>query len=487
MRSATPFFSAFGPLLFGRPPRSFRAELRAQKAHAESLSQLRAAFGSMIPDALLAREKSGVGSRLRLFSSLITFWAFLAQVLSPNSACREALRKVQAWWSLRHGVEISADTSAYCQARARLSNRALHHIRAHLAQRMEANVTENQRWFGRVVKIVDGTNLSMPDTPENQQAYPQPSGQKPGCGFPMMKLTAIFSLASGALLQFARGNLHIHESQLFRSLWDSLTPGDIILADRGFCSLHAIASLLRGKIDSVMRLHQARTVDFRRGQSLGHDDMLVPWRKPAQCPKGCSAEDFAALPPSILLRQIRLRVPCKGFRTQTIILITSLLDPLAYPAQAIRALYLERWSVELHFREIKTVMALDVLRCMRPAMIEKELLMHLIAYNLIRSLIQHAALRHRVALQRISFKGAVDTLRHFADAVQAAHGRPRKQAALLDAMLLILASDLVPPRPNRSEPRAKKRRPKNYHLLTKPRRKMGNLPHRNRPGRTIPK
>ena len=131
MRSDTPFFSALGPLLFGRPPRSFRAELRAQKAHTESLSQLRAAFGSMIPDALLAREKAGVGSRLRLFSSLITFWAFLAQVLSPNSACREALRKVHAWWSLRHGVEISPDTSAYCQARARLSSGVLHHIRAH--------------------------------------------------------------------------------------------------------------------------------------------------------------------------------------------------------------------------------------------------------------------------------------------------------------------------------------------------------------------
>jgi Transposase DDE domain len=487
MRSATPFFSAFGPLLFGHPPRSFRAELRAQKAHAESLSQLRAAFGSMIPDALLAREKSGAGSRLRLFSSLITFWTFLAQVLSPNSACREALRKVQAWWSLRHGVEISADTSAYCQARARLSLRCLDHIHAHLAERMEANVTQDQRWFGRVVKIVDGTNVSMPDTPENQKAYPQPSSQKPGCGFPMMKLVGIFSLASGALLQFARDNLHVHESQLFRSLWNSLTPGDIILADRGFCSFHALASLALGKIDSVMRLHQARKADFRHGKSLGPDDILLAWRKPAQRPKGCPTEDFAALPPSIVLRQIRLRVACKGFRTQSVILITTLLDPIAYPAQAVRALYLERWSVELHFREIKTVMALDVLRCMRPAMIEKELLMHLIAYNLIRSLMQHAALRHRVALQRISFKGALDTLRHFADVVQAAHGKPRKQAALLDAMLLVLASDLVPYRPNRSEPRAKKRRPKNYHLLTKPRRQMGNLPHRNRPGKNPPK
>jgi len=456
MRSTTPFFAAFGPLLFGRPPRSFRAELRSQATHGESLSQLRAAFGSMIPDALLGQEKAGAGSRDRLFSSLITFWAFLAQVLSPNCACREALRKVQAWWSLQHGVAISADTSGYCQARARLPNHALKHIHAHLAERMEANVTQQQRWFGRCVKIVDGTNLSMPDTVENQQAYPQPSSQKSGCGFPMMKLVGIFSLASGALLHFARGSLHVHESQLFRTLWNCLSKGDILLSDRGFCSFLAITSLLNRGVDGVMRLHQGRRVDFRRGKRLGHDDILIRWTKPAQCPKSTTNEEFAALPQSVVLRQIRLRVGFKGCRSRTIILVTTLLDPVAYPADAIRALYLERWSVELHFREIKTVMALDILRCMGPAMIEKELLLHVIAYNLIRSLMQHAALRHRVSLQRLSFKGTLDTLRHFADAVQAANGRPGKQAALLDAMLANVAKDLLPHRHDRSEPRAKR-------------------------------
>jgi hypothetical protein len=486
MRSSTPFFSAFGPLLFGRPPRSFSAQLRSQAAHAESLSQLRAAFGSMVPDALLAREKSGAGSRQRVFSPLVTFWAFLAQVLSPNSACREALRKVQAWWSLQHGIEVSADTSGYCQARSRLPEKTLHHIHVHLAERMEANVTQDQLWFGRSVKIVDGTNLSMPDTPENQEAYPQPSSQKEGCGFPMMKLVALFSLASGALLHFARGSLRFHESQLFRTLWNCLSPGDVLLTDRGFCSYLAITSLSQKGVDSVMRLHQGRPVDFRRGKHLGHDDLLVQWTKPATCPKHCTPEEFAALPPKLTLRQIRLHTAFKGYRTKTVVLVTTLLDPEAYPADAIRALYFERWSVELHFREIKIVMALDVLRCASPAMIEKELIVHLIAYNLIRSLMQHAALRHRVDLRRVSFKGTLDTLRQFANVVDAANGKPRKQAALLDQMLKILAEDLVPYRPNRSEPRAKKRRPKNYQVLNKPRHKMGNLPHRNRPGKKIP-
>ncbi len=479
MAFTTPFFDAFGPLLFGRPPRSFRAELRSQAAHAESLCQLRSALGPMVPDALLPCQESGAGSRVRVFSPLITFWAFLAQVLSPNSACREALRKVQAWWSLRHSVEVSADTSAYCQARSRLSDHALHSVHAHLAERMEANVPVDELWLGRRVKIVDGTNLSMPDTAENQKAYPQPSSQKPGCGFPMMKLLGIFGLASGALLHFARGNLRTHEGPLFRSLWHWLVAGDVILSDRGFCSFFNITSLLNRGVDSVMRLHQARPVDFRRGKRLGHDDMLVHWERPSVSKKHRDAQAFAALPRRVVLRQIRLQVEFKGSRTRTIVLVTTLLDPIRYPAAVIRALYMERWGVELHFREIKIVLALDVLRCASPAMIEKELLMHIIAYNLIRSLMQHAALRHRVDLGRISFKGTLDALRHFADVVQAAHGKPHKQAALLDAMLVIIAEDLVPFRPNRSEPRAKKRRPKNYHFLNKPRHKMGNLPHRN--------
>jgi len=479
MAFTTPFFSAMGPLLFGRPPRSFRAELRSQAAHAESLSQLREALGPMVPDALLAQEKSGSGSRMRVFSPLITFWAFLAQVLSPNSACREALRKVQAWWSLRHGVEVSPSTSAYCQARGRLSDHALANVHAHLAERMEANVPSDELWMGRNVKIVDGTNLTMPDTAENQKAYPQPSSQKPGCGFPMMKLLAVFSLASGALLHFARGNLRAHEGKLFRSLWEWLVPGDVILSDRGFCSFFAIASLLHRQVDSVMRLQQCRIVDFRRGKRLGHDDRLIHWQRPSMPKSHPDAQAIAALPPTLALRQIRLHVAFKGSRTRLIVLVTTLLDPIRYPADKIRALYMERWGVELHFREIKIVLALDILRCLTPDMVEKELLVHMIAYNLIRSLMQHAALRHRVDLGRISFKGTLDTLRHFADAVQAAHGKPHKQAALLDAMLANIAKDLVPFRPNRSEPRAKKRRPKNYHLLNEHRHKMGNLPHRN--------
>lgn len=481
--NTTPFFAALAPLLFGRPPRSLSAALQAQVTKADSLAQLRALFGSMIPDVLLAPAQDGAGSRERLFSGLITFWAFLSQVLSPNSSCREVVRKVQAFWLLlrREKLEISPDTSAYCQARQRLAEKSLDQIHTHLAERMEANTPSANLWRGRRVKIVDGTNLSMPDTAENQAAYPQPSSQKKGCGFPMMKLVALFSLASGALLHFARGTLHIHESQLFRALWQYLVKGDILLSDRGFCSYFAIAHLRARGVDSVMRLHQARQVSFRRGQRLGPDERLLTWQKPAQRTPAWSAQDFAALPETLTVRLIRWQVKVPGWRSRTILVVTTLLDPLAYPAQALAALYLERWNVELHFREIKITLALDVLRCLRPAMIEKELRMHLIAYNLSRALMQDAALRHRVELCRLSFKGTVDSLRHFAAAMDAAHGRPRKQTFLLDALLEMIAKDLLPERPGRNEPRAKKRRAKNYHLLTKPRHEMRVPSHRNRP------
>ena len=482
MRHSTPFFAAFRPLLFGRPPARLDAAWRKKVLGAHCLSHFRGLFGTMIPDALLAPNSEGPGSRRRVFSPLITFWAFLSQVLSPNAACREALRKVQAWWKLR-GIpaDLSEDTSAYCQARARLGKETLDGIHTHLASRMEARAPREALWLSRPVKIADGTNLSMPDTPQNQAAWPQSSNQKEGCGFPMMKVVALFSLASGALLHFASGTLRVHESVLFQQLWRHLKKGDVLLADRGFCSFAAIASLLRQGVDCVMRLHQARSVDFRKGKSLGKDDRLITWKKPAQRPPGCAPEDFAALPETLTLRQIRLQVKVKGWRTRTLIIVTTLLDPLAYPAEALRELYLERWSVELRFREIKVTLALDVLRCLTPAMIEKELLMHVIAYNLVRSLMQHASIRHRVALDRLSFKGTLDSLRHFANAIEAAEGQPRKQAALLDDLLELIANDPVPKRPFRNEPRAKKRRGKNYHLLTKPRHQMRIPPHRNRP------
>ena len=483
MPNITPFFQAFGPLLFGRGPGSQIGKVK----RLDSLGELYELFGDLLPDRLLAMSEEGANSRERFFTPKVTFWAFVSQVLDVGSACRDVVRKVEAWWRWmqkdRTG-EPALTPSAYCQARARLDMQTLRLIHKHLAWSLERRVPGAQLWLGRRVKIVDGTTLSMPDTPGNQQSWPQPSTQKEGLGFPCMKLTGIFSLASGGLEDHATGSLHQHESVLFRSLWEGLDKGDILLGDRGFCSYGALAGLARRGIDSVMRLHQARKVNFREGRRLGDDDRLVTWNKP-QRTEAWSREEWEALPGSLSLRLIRLYVSTPGFRTREVTLVTTLTDAKAYPSEAIRALYAQRWEVELHFHQIKILLGLDILRCKSPELIEKETLMHLIAYNLIRLLMQQAANTHGADVGRISFKGTLDTVRHFAAAIHAARATPRKQDALIAEMLAIIAGDCVPERPGRSEPRAKKRRAKNYHLLTKPRSEMQVPSHRNRPRPSI--
>ena len=335
-------------------------------------------------------------------------------------------------------------------------------------------------------KIVDGTTLSMPDTPGNQQSRPQPSTQKEGLGFPCLKLTGVFSLAGGGLEDYAAGTLHQHESVLFRRLWDHLEKGGVMLGDGGFCPYGALAGLSRRGIDSVLRLHPARKTSFREGRRLGDDDRLVTWNKP-QRTEAWSREEWEALPGSLSLRLIRLQVSTPGFRTREVTLVTTLTDAKACPADAIRALYAQRWEVELHFHQIKILLGLDILRGKSPELIGRETLMHLIAYNLIRLLMQQAANTHEANLARISFKGTLDTVRPFAAASHAARATPRRQEALIDEMLTLIAGDCVPKRPGRSEPRAKKRRAKNDHFLTKPRPDMQVPPHRNRPRLPIQK
>ena len=474
---STPFFSALFPLLFGRPPCRELKNLQARASGSDSISELRKALGQFVPDALLGRHTQS--GRNRLFTPLVTFWAFLSQILSPQSACRDAVRKAQAWWSLGRRLPVSTNTSAYCQARSRLSDQTLLAIHRQTAQRLECNVPTDSLWLGRRVKVVDGTTCSMPDTAESQKAYPQPGSQKPGCGFPMMKLVGLFCLASGALLEVVRGTLRVHESQLFRHLWPHLYPGDVLLADRGFCSFFSLSSLQERGVDCLMRLHQRRRVDFRRGKRLGPEDIVLHWTKPAQRPETLNAQEFSALPDSLTVRQIRLHPKIKGFRVRTIVLVTTLLDPIAFPVEVLGELYFQRWSVELHFREIKTLLRLDILRCLSPQMVHKELLLHMIAYNLIRCLMQQAAICHHVDLSRISFKGTLDTLHHFADVIRAAAAKPRRRAQLYSEMLRLIATDQLPIRPLRSELRAKKRRAKNYQLLTKPRKLMIIIQHRS--------
>lgn len=482
MRDGTPFFRAFGPLLFGRPPVSALAEAFAKFSDLSSLSELRQAFGFYIPQALLSRSTGGDNSRRRIFSLEVVFWSFFDQVQTPNASCREAVRKVMALVRRkfpRAEDSMSPCTSAYCQARARIPLKTMDQINGHLVDHLQSRIPEKDLWHGRHVRLVDGTGVSMPDTPANQALWPQSKNQKPGCGFPSMSLVGIFCLLTGALIQTAHGDRHIHESKLFARIWSALNRGELLVADRGFCSFGAFAALLARGVDSLMRLpeNKMRKAITSQLPNLPNFDVKVIWKRPSQRPPSMTPEEFALLPESIPVRVIRYTIANPGFRTQSVTLITTLLDA-DIPSEDLTELYFRRWGVELHFREIKIHLNMDVLRCLSPHMIERELRMHYIAYNLIRCVMQKAALTHDVPISRLSFKGSLDTLRQFANASVGAESKPRTISALINEMLRTIARDLVPLRPNRSEPRVRKRRPKNYRLLTKPRSNMGPLPHR---------
>jgi hypothetical protein len=347
------------------------------------------------------------------------------------------------------------------------------------AQAADRRVGLGGQLQGRSVKVVDGSSTQLADTSENQKRYPQPATQKPGCGFPVMKLVALFSLTSGAILNAILGSLHHHDLRLLRGLWDQLKKGDILLGDRAFGEYTTVAGLPRQGVDVVARLHHRRKVDFRKAQRLGKNDGLFVWTKGCQQSEILSATEWGLLPAQITVRILRFTATIRGFRSRRLTLVTTLLDPKLYPAQELAGLYARRWRLELCLRDLKTTMGMEELRCKTPDMAEKELLAYLVAHNLIRCLIAQAVARHQVDLERVSFKGSVDALRQYSDAIAKARNQKMRRQ-LWEDLLLNLARDLVRHRPNRSEPRATKRRPKPYPLLNQPRRRFKEISHRNR-------
>jgi len=455
-----------------------------QQISAAPPEELEGLFAPCFPAGLLSQADEGPNSRNRVFSRRVTFWTFLWQTLNPGSSCRSAVRKVKAWFGLLGRPTVKEDDSPYCQARRRLDRDTLERALRASAQAAEQRAPQKWLFHGKEVIVGDGTTSTAADTPENQRAYPQSARQQPGCGFPLVKWVALFSLASGALLDVVMGNKHKAELQLFRKLWDGLKAGMIFLADRGFCDYVTIVALWLRKVDCVLRLNATRPHDFRKGKRLGRYDRLVTWQKPKRKPRTATRKLWRSLPEQFTLRLIRYPVSIAGFRTRHIILVTTLLDPVLYPASELAALYLRRWRVELFLRNVKTTMRMDVLKCKTPEMLYRELMMHLIGYNLVRCLMVEAASIHDVDLERISFKGSVDTLRHFSLVIAKARSH-RQQIQLTNEMLEALASDALPDRPHRVEPRSQKRRPKAYPFLIKPRgelkaKLMGTKNRKNR-------
>jgi hypothetical protein len=469
----TPYLPAFRSRLAALGRRTVHSVRQA------TLAQLQQHLRDLLPEPLLSSEDEGPNSRERVFSLRLTFECFIWQMLKPQTACREVVRQVQALFRLHRRGQVDEGDSAYIQARHRLPKERLEKALAATAEAAERRVWASASLQGRPVKVVDGSSTQLPDTAANQKQYPQPKGQKPGCGFPLLKFVALFSLCSGAILNVVTGNLHHHDLRLLRRLWEVLRRGDILLGDRAFGEYGLLAGLPPQGVDVVARVHHARKVDFRKGQRLARHDRLFVWAKSYRQTDVFSPQEWALLPNEITVRVIRFTAQIRGFRSRRLTVVTTLLDPTLYPAEQIVALYARRWRLELCFRDLKTTLGMEQLRCKSPAMVEKELLAYLIAHNLIRCVIAEAVDRYPADLERVSFKGTIDALRQYSDAIaQSRNQKMRRQ--LWDDLLFNLVQDQVRYRPFRHEPRAVKRRPKPFPLLNKPRHQFKEVPHRNR-------
>ncbi len=482
MKNPNLFLPGFHLATLRRRPRSARQKLADQLAEIrqKSISQLAKCFTDFIPAQTLQPHQSGVQSRRRLFSKENTFWGFFSQILNADGGCAEVVRQFHAFAANRSMALPSSPTSAYCQARSKLSESDLESIQVHTSKQFNQSGTDTTLQNRRVI-VVDGTGISMPDTKENQQVWPQTTQQKPGCGFPQAYICACFNLQTGTLLSYALGNKKSHELIMLREQWDTFNPGDIFLGDKGFCSLYDVYKLQDKGVDSVITLGIRKLVTPNNAdQILGEDDLLIHWPKPKWTERlSYSKEEWLALPDKLVLRQIKVNVTEPGFRTQSFHIITTLTDSNVYSANAIADLYFQRWDIELFFRDIKTTMGMDILRCKSPSMIRKELLMHFIVYNCLRLLMLKAADRADVPVRLISFKASVQALRQWEPLLKSELST-QEQNRLWSLLCDSIAGSVLHSRPGRREPRCKKRRPKNYQRLTKPRHEMQETPHRGK-------
>jgi hypothetical protein len=468
----TPDFPAFAG--------NFAAQLqRLRTVTGPTLHQFELLFGPWIAPWRLAQQDQGDHSRDRLWNLRLTFWTFLWQIAQAGASCREAIRQAQALCRL-HGQHPPPDeNSPYCQARASLPLERLQEIHDGVVAEADSALASKDLWCNRRALVVDGCTVTAPDTPANQKRYPQQSVQKPGCGYPILRILALMSLATGLLTAWATGPWRQSELALLQTLWDYLRAGDVLLADRGFCSWGLLAMCRQRKVDAVFRVKGSRRKDFRYGKRLSRDERLVEWKKPKEPAWTLTAAQWAALPQMLTLRLVRCQLQMPGFRTQKVILVTTLLDSVNFPPAALSKLYYRRWAMELTLRNIKITLQMDHLSCKTPENLEREMRLHFLVHNLVRRLMLEAARRYHVPLERVSFAGSLAVARRFSEALLQAKSQVRRHE-LREELFRVLSDDLVPDRPGRREPRAVKRRPKPYPRLMCHRHKFKEIQHQNR-------
>ena len=431
-------------------------------------------FAQALPETTIQQAADDAGLDFAhgpddVYTPALTLWAFVTQVLSASKSCVAAVARVLV---LRIALDLppcSANTGAYCKARAKLPEDFLRRLTYQIGEAVEDQAPEAWRWHGRRLLLADGCEVTAADTPQNQREYPQPNSQAPGLGFPMIRLVVLLTFATASLVGAAFGphqGKETGETALFRQLLDRLRSGDVVVADRYYCSYWIVAFLHQLRVDVVFRLHQGRRYDFRRGQRLGRGDHIVVWAKP-QRPEWMDPETYAQLPDALTIREVIFRTEVPGCRSAKIVAATTLCDATEYRKEDIADLYHRRWHVELDIRAIKQTLGMDQLVCKTPALVRRELWAHLLGYNLVRKVMAEAASVRGLSPRQVSFAGAVQILEAFRWLLLCSGDETRETA--WRAVLLAMGTHEVGDRPGRCEPRRVKRRPKPYGRLTKPR------------------
>ena len=416
---------------------------RAGKPFANILNE------KVIEEAIVQAKLKGSN---RLFTPIVTIWTFLYQVLEPDKSLANAVKQIRSCLTVEGAEVPSLNTGGYATARKRLPEKMLEWLFEHTGETLTAEAAPEQRWQGRYVKVLDGSTVVMADTAANQKEYPQHKNQQPGCGFPIAKLVVMFSLTTAAAIGVRIATLNTSEITLARSWYSTLKPFDIALADRAYGSYVDLALVQQQGADGVFRKHQGRQSDFRKGKRLGKNDHLVTWTRPKRCPKAMDKQEFKALPATLQVREVRFSVERPGWRTKSVTVVTTLVDPKVYPKAQLAELYGLRWQAEINLNHIKTTLGMEMLKAQSTELVRKEIYVHLMAYNLLRYLMWQAASQcsQSQAPLRLSVQGCQQSFNQFRSRLAEA-GRVRLPR-FCQSLLEMIAETIVPLRPNRYEP-----------------------------------
>jgi len=434
-------------------------------------------FASVLDAELIQRvfqEEEALFGQEDLFSTQIVLWAFLAQTLRDGKgvACASAVADIATYLLQTGPRPPSGDTGDYCRARAKLKLAALQRLVQEVAGQLEDRAEAAWLWKGLHAKLVDGFTFTMPDTPANQAAFPQPHVQHPGLGLPLARACVVLSLATAAVCDLAVGpyeGKQTGETALLRQLLVTFQPDDVVVFDRYFCSFMMLALLSQRGIHVCARLHHCRRSDFRRGRRLGPGDHLITWTRP-QRPPWMTPEQYGQMPETLTLREVQFTVNVPGCRVETLTVVTTLTDPTVYSRKDIADLYGFRWNAELDIRQIKQTLHLDHVRCKTPEMVRRELWVTLLAYNLIRKVIATAAAQHQKQPRHLGFTRACQSI--LSSWMLLATGACREAQTLHATMLAHIAANEVADRPGRIEPRVLKRHRDRYPRMKRPRAQL---------------